>query len=112
MAGKNACPPWGVYMDIIIQCPACHRRLRVPPALVGQDAQCPTCQRTFVATEDAGMVPRPATAPDKETFDLRPAENVPNPRPTRKPVAWDDDDDGDEYDRPRRRSRDGAKGMI
>ena len=45
-------------MAILIQCPACTKRLRVPDDLLGKMVKCPTCQTQFagVAEPTANML--------------------------------------------------------
>ncbi|MGT5522908.1 zinc finger domain-containing protein, partial [Escherichia coli] len=34
-------------MAILVNCPSCRRKLRVPDALLGKKVKCPTCQTLF-----------------------------------------------------------------
>jgi hypothetical protein len=82
-------------MTDIIECPQCHRKLRMDESVLGQTVQCPACQTTFVA--QAQIPPAPSLTP------YRPVEQ-PEPRRDddyRRPVADDED-----YPRARRRRGD------
>src|SRR5580765_5851955 len=53
-------------MPIVIDCPSCERKLRVPDDLMGQKVKCPTCGTTFEAaprSAPSAAVPEPALAP-------------------------------------------------
>jgi predicted Zn finger-like uncharacterized protein len=113
-------------MPILIQCPSCERRLRVPDNLLGKQVKCPSCQTTFTAAE-GGEAEGPGTAPTEEgrpvTARRRPAPPPPDDdegndeeRPSRSqrrrpPEDWDEEegyeeeDDYEEETRPRRRRR-------
>ncbi len=39
-------------MPSIIDCPSCHRKLRVPDDLFGQQVKCPTCSTIFTAARE------------------------------------------------------------
>ena len=67
-------------MAEITSCPSCHRKLQVPESLDGQDVQCPTCGATFVA-QIAALSPKKRATRDR----------------------YDDEDDADDLDLPRRR---------
>jgi predicted Zn finger-like uncharacterized protein len=43
--------------DLIIDCPSCGRKLRVPDDLLGKAVKCPTCEHTFQSTAE----PQPTT---------------------------------------------------
>src|SRR6266851_1919489 len=50
---------------LIIDCPSCSRKLRVPDELLGKAVKCPTCEHTFQATAASesttpSRVPTPA----------------------------------------------------
>ena len=84
-------------MQEIIYCPGCRRRLTLPDDAIGRLAQCPACQRTFMAEMSLANPPGTAAAASRLS--------VPAPRPAAAPVPaprrYDDD-----YDRPRKRRRD------
>jgi predicted Zn finger-like uncharacterized protein len=53
--------------SLIIDCPSCGRKLRVPDALLGKAVKCPTCEHTFqsTTTQDSPAPPSvPSPAPD------------------------------------------------
>lgn len=56
-------------MSDIVQCPFCPRKLQVPAEVLGQQVQCPSCGRTFVAGESAPE-PQPPAAPDAALAEL------------------------------------------
>jgi predicted Zn finger-like uncharacterized protein len=50
-------------MAIIINCPSCGRKLRVPDELLGKKVKCPSCQTLFAGTpEPSAAVPASASA--------------------------------------------------
>jgi hypothetical protein len=89
-------------MQEIINCPGCQRKLRIPEELLGQDVQCPTCNKTFQATLEQPPAPRPR----EESADYR--EEPTEKRPVRRKRRRYDDDYDDDYedDRYRERRRD------
>jgi hypothetical protein len=95
-------------MSEIIECPQCHRKLRMDESAVGQTVQCPACQNIFVAQAQA---PPPPPTPPMPT----PYRAVERPEPRRDddyPRRREDDydrrrvPDDEDYPRPRR-PRDG-----
>jgi hypothetical protein len=50
---------------IIMDCPACARKLRVPDELFGKAVKCPTCDHTFRATDPHSLA---APSPDPALF--------------------------------------------
>ncbi|HEX3315779.1 MAG TPA: hypothetical protein VHR72_12840 [Gemmataceae bacterium] len=88
-------------MQEIIYCPGCRRRLSLPDDAIGRLAQCPACQRTFMAEMSLANPPGAAAAAAAATS--RPASPVARPAtaPVPAPKRFDDD-----YDRPRKRRRD------
>jgi len=58
-------------MAMLIDCPSCERKLRVPDEFVGRNVRCPGCGETFPA-------PAPAAAPAAPSS---PAETTPAPEP-------------------------------
>jgi predicted Zn finger-like uncharacterized protein len=54
-------------MSLIIDCPSCQRKLRVPDTLLGHSVKCPTCTTTFTAqsspASDSAPPPAPAAPP-------------------------------------------------
>jgi predicted Zn finger-like uncharacterized protein len=102
-------------MPIVIQCPACHKQLRVPDHLLGQKVRCPSCRETFVGEAPAEQAPveplvveeQPRPAPPRER-PRQPAQDFegepgPVPRRTAPPPA---DEDREEFEArpPRRRA--------
>jgi hypothetical protein len=87
-------------MTDIIECPQCHRKLRMDESVLGQTVQCPACQTTFVAQAQA---PPPPPMPT-------PYRAVERPEPGRgdyPPRRGEDDyrrrrEDDEDYPRPRR----------
>jgi hypothetical protein len=68
-------------MADVVECPQCHRQLRLPDGLLGQVAKCPACAMTFVIGEE----PPPSAAP--EPAAVPPPVEAPAPR-----RQFDDDD--------------------
>jgi hypothetical protein len=65
-------------MPILINCPSCGRKLRVPDELLGKKVRCPGCQTMFAGTpEPAAPVPAAATTAPADP----PAPAVPPPAP-------------------------------
>jgi hypothetical protein len=64
-------------MPIIVQCPTCERKLRVPDQLLGKKVKCPGCQGTFTAGDKApakpetpaGSSPQPVPSGEKGKGD-------------------------------------------
>ena len=57
---------------MIIDCPSCSRKLRVPDSLLGKQVRCPTCGHQFEAAAAAG-----ASAPEAEARPTPPPLDVP-----------------------------------
>jgi predicted Zn finger-like uncharacterized protein len=99
-------------MPIVIRCPECQRRLRVPDDLLGKAVKCPTCKATFqaAAEDEAGSPPAPRreeaprgrARPPEEDYEARPSPAVRRRRREEEDEFADDEDD-DYEDRPRRR---------
>lgn len=60
-------------MPIVIDCPSCERKLRVPDDLMGQKVKCPTCGTTFDAAPRSAATPEPVLAPSSASAPLTPA---------------------------------------
>jgi hypothetical protein len=93
-------------MTEIISCPGCRRKLQVPETLLGQDVQCPSCSRTFVAATGSIQVapPRPeepAPAWEGAPGERRQAAEGPG-RPPPDDYGRDDYGAGEAYRRRRR----------
>ena len=89
-------------MPVLVNCPHCDKKLKVPDNLVGKMVKCPTCSKTFTA--EATDAP-PSSAEEEATS--RSGDVVPSrksgeeeDRPRRRVR---DDDDDEEEERPRRR---------
>ncbi|HEY1376771.1 MAG TPA: hypothetical protein VGF55_08245, partial [Gemmataceae bacterium] len=68
-------------MPVVVACPACRQKARVPDAMVGQSVCCPACAATFaVAADGPPAEPIPAAEPD-----------VIPVQPTRPPLPADAD---------------------
>ena len=95
-------------MTDIIECPQCHRKLRMDESVLGQTVQCPACQNTFVAQAQA---PPPPPMPTPYRAVERPEPRRDDDAPRRR----DEDDyrrpreEDEDYPRPRR-YRDGYGG--
>jgi ribosomal protein S27E len=84
---------------IFLACPHCGHQKKAPARFAGQEAQCPKCDKFFVAPSlerSAERAPAPVAAPTPESAPMPMVEY----RRSRE-VAEEDDD----YDRPRRRRR-------
>lgn len=71
-------------MAVVIDCPSCQRKLRLPAKKLGQPLKCPACSHLF--TPPAGPVP---TTPEAVFAALTnpPAPNVSEPTPEPPPEA-------------------------
>ena len=89
-------------MSHLITCPECSKPLQVPENLLGKKVQCPECTQTFIAM-----------LPEEPSFDARSTSKPPPRDKTRTDNgvtkttnrARVEDEDKDERDAPRRRSR-------
>jgi predicted Zn finger-like uncharacterized protein len=72
-------------MSIIVDCPSCSRKLRVPEDLLGTRVKCPTCGGTFdaVAAPTEEVPPSPSAT---EVAALPPPESPSEPRPDAPPA--------------------------
>src|SRR5262245_41781377 len=84
-------------MPLLLDCPSCQRKLRVPDNLFGQTVKCPTCGETFTATGSTAA----GDGASGETY--RPADE--GARVERRPPAYRDDDYDDDPEYGERRSR-------
>jgi predicted Zn finger-like uncharacterized protein len=73
-------------MALIIHCPACERRVRVPDDLLGTMVRCPTCNGTFEAKPDGP----PAAASDAKAEQPAGAPVEPSPEEDYRP--WEHGD--------------------
>jgi predicted Zn finger-like uncharacterized protein len=108
-------------MAEVIQCPSCHKKLRVPENLLGKNVKCPACSTMFVAEageEDLPIAPvieeRPPSSPQRRRPPVEEEYEEDRPRrrkPEAPPPEEDDYDEEpeDEFEeeepRPRRRRR-------
>jgi hypothetical protein len=88
-------------MPEIIECPQCHRKLRMDDAVLGQTVQCPSCVHTFIAELPNRSVPLPRPVDEPPIY--RPIDDDPPRRRSdevspRRRYAEDDED----YPRPPR----------
>ena len=85
-------------MPLVVDCPSCQRKLRVPDELLGQRVQCPTCSTTFEAAAPAvvpiSAVAPPATAPAEQHVQLS-LDDEPQAVPAPVPPARRDHGPGD-----------------
>lgn len=96
-------------MPIQITCPSCSRQLRVPDDLVGKYVKCPSCDKTFTASAEAGGPTQeyaPEAPPPRRALNDEGHKQAEEPPPRPPRPRRDDDDDFDD-DRPMRRSRRG-----
>src|SRR4051812_15080613 len=72
-------------MPIVVTCPTCHRKARVPSSARGKTVKCPSCAASFTAETDPPPIPvRYPTAPEFMT--------EPETEPTTAPVAAEAED--------------------
>jgi predicted Zn finger-like uncharacterized protein len=94
-------------MPVIVSCPECGTKLRVPDTAVGKRVKCSKCATAFVAeppAEDAGVQAAPPgrLAPPEEPVSAR----KPARRRDEEPDDEDDEEGDDDYDEERFRRRD------
>jgi predicted Zn finger-like uncharacterized protein len=102
-------------MPIVVECPSCNRKLRVPDELLGQQVKCPTCGATFAASTEGAAPP-----PEPPPLEQRPDDEhlTPSGRPRRPAPPEDDRGREDEYDdeprrrRPMRRDMQSHRGVL
>jgi hypothetical protein len=90
-------------MPVLVNCPHCDKKLKVPDNLLGKMVKCPTCTKTFTAeaTDAPPTEEEEAPRPSDSVTPQKAAEDEED-RPRRR--AWDEDEDEDEdEDRPPRR---------
>src|SRR5262249_46600977 len=90
-------------MSIIVDCPSCNRKLRVPEDLLGTRVKCPTCGGTFDAVVSPEDVPSPSDAElASERPEELPEEKVRETPHSERPSPRDprDEDEQEEDDRP------------
>jgi hypothetical protein len=96
-------------MPEMIKCSKCNAPLRVPEHLLGKEVRCPSCQSTFTA----GAGPEPTSSPESEPQQLAQSEETSatpgqqrvSERPPRPNRRYEQDDDFDDEDHPRRPRR-------
>jgi WD40 repeat protein len=97
-------------MAIVILCPSCERKLRIPEEALGKKVKCPGCSSTFVAEAKSAASPaeeepveeiREVEPPADKRHALRerPGAAVPILQPIRD---WGDEDDDEDESRSRR----------
>src|SRR6266542_5910886 len=102
-------------MSIVLSCPDCSRKLKVPDELLGKKVKCPACGKVFKGETEAPSGPPPledeAPAPEERFEDEPPPheEERPSRRSKRRAEVPPDEEEGYEEDRPSRRSRRGVK---
>lgn len=129
-------------MSLVVSCPSCERKLRVPEDLLGQEVKCPSCGEVFTASADLGAAP-PPRPPEREPSptesppdddqgrvtdrrgEAAPPDDDEAPEPPRRSRVrpgygrrQEDEEDEDDYDRGRRRydgyrgSREAARARV
>lgn len=70
----------------LVNCPECHRQLRVPEELVGQQVKCPTCGHVFIANPEVSAPPPLRTESDAPctTQRRKTTTSLPVPLPVRR----------------------------
>jgi predicted Zn finger-like uncharacterized protein len=73
-------------MTLIVDCPACTRKLRVPDDLLGMKVKCPSCMTMFTASESpapepAAVPPAPSAPAPSAPASSEPAASAPAPAP-------------------------------
>jgi hypothetical protein len=78
-------------MPIVVECPSCGQKLKVPENLEGKKVRCSKCQGTFTAEPPAPPPPPPAD--ERELADDLPPDDDYEDRPKRRSKRRRDDDD-------------------
>jgi predicted Zn finger-like uncharacterized protein len=86
-------------MPVIVSCPECGAKLRVPDTAVGKRVKCSKCATAFVAEPPAGDAGVQAEPPEEPVSARKPARR-------REEPDDEDDEEGDDYDEERFRRRD------
>lgn len=107
-------------MPLLLDCPGCQRKLRVPDHLLGKTVKCPTCGEMFTATGEsvspetppplgAAYDPPPAQSPrgaEPSPSPQRPRDrDEETPSPRRRSDTYEEDDDDPYYGEGRYRRR-------
>jgi predicted Zn finger-like uncharacterized protein len=71
-------------MSLIVDCPSCQRKLRVPDDLLGLNVKCPSCATMFTAQDSQ---PAPPAAPPAADAPA-PGETPPAPPPAEGTPSW------------------------
>ena len=66
-------------MTLIIDCPSCQRKLRVPDDLLGLKVKCPSCATMFTASDSSSAAAAAPPPPPPEPAAPPPAESAPAP---------------------------------
>ncbi len=57
-------------MPIVVACPACQKRARVPESMFGRAVKCPACAATFVVSDDGLAVLTPGEPPESDAGSI------------------------------------------
>jgi predicted Zn finger-like uncharacterized protein len=90
-------------MPVIINCPNCQKKLRVPDTLLGRAVKCSSCGTAFTATANEVPPEEERPLPSAAQEEARATERVPadsrrSDRPAQDYEPWDEDDE-EERDR-------------
>jgi hypothetical protein len=99
-------------MPEIINCPGCQRKLQVQENLLGQQVQCPTCQKMFTATAGTDL---PPPFPQEQPFPPSGEPDEPRRAPRRRRYeeeADEEDYEEERYYRQRRRDLQPHRGSM
>jgi hypothetical protein len=104
-------------MSILVNCPSCERKLKVPDELLGKKVKCPGCATIFTAEEIEETVASEEEAPRQPRRPAREEESLEEERPRRAARRSSPPPDEDDYDdemeiRPRRRGRSRAREAV
>jgi predicted Zn finger-like uncharacterized protein len=105
-------------MAEVIQCPSCHKKLRVPENLIGKNVKCPACSTMFVAEveedlptaplvdqEEASPPVRRRPPPPKEGIEEKSSRLPSRPAPRSDEEEETEEEEYEEEARPRPRRR-------
>jgi uncharacterized membrane protein YccF (DUF307 family) len=91
-------------MPLLVNCPGCGRKLRIPDEFAGRKVKCPTCGEAFDANPSPEGAPPPAAAPAPAPLgtpvSVTPKAPPQPERPPREKDLRDDDDREGDGDRP------------
>lgn len=83
-------------MPIVVECPSCGQKLKVPDNLAGKKVRCSKCQGAFTAAAPEAAPPPPPVEEENPFTTDEPANEEYDERPARRSKRRRDDDD---YDR-------------